>query len=62
MSTKFILAGINWSLSLCALGCVEAESSRLWAVITVFAWFGVSSVLLMCADRKGAKKERFKID
>jgi hypothetical protein len=47
----------NWALSLCVLGSMDAEATPLRAVIPVFVWFGVSSVLLMRADRKGVKKD-----
>jgi hypothetical protein len=46
----FILT--NWMLSLVGLS-VDTEATPLWGVMLMFAWFIISSILLIHADRKG---------
>ena len=50
MKAKLIL--INWALSFMGL-CVDTEKSPLWAVLVMFSWFAVSSLLLIYADKHG---------
>jgi len=62
MKAYFIL--INWILSFMALS-IDTEESRFLAVMIVFAWFAVSSILLIQAQRRGDFRKiekRFKID
>ena len=50
MKAKLIL--INWVLSFAGL-CIDTERSPVWAVLLVMVWFGISSLLLRYADRRG---------
>lgn len=62
MKAYFIL--INWLLSFMALS-VDTEKSSFAAVMLVFAWFAISSILLIRAQRRGTLRnieKRFKID
>lgn len=55
---------INWALSFAALS-VDTEKSSLAAVVVVLAWFAISSVLLVRAQRRGVLnniEKRFKTD
>lgn len=49
---KAYLILINWTLSFAGL-TMGTDSNPLWAVAAGVAWFIVSSILLMRADRKG---------
>jgi hypothetical protein len=62
MKAYFIL--INWTLSFTGL-TMATDNNPLWAVALGVAWFAVSSILLIRADRRGDLKnieKRFKID
>ena len=62
MKAKAIL--INWCLSFAALS-IDTERSSFAAVCIIFAWFALSSVLFIKAQRRGAFRDiekRFKID
>jgi hypothetical protein len=63
MKAKIIL--INWALSLCAVGCIDTETSSLLAVMLIVAWFVGSSLLLKSADKRGWMDKivkRYKMD
>ncbi len=51
MKSKIIL--INWILSFMAL-CIDTEESSLLAVMIVFAWFSVSTILFVRAQNRGS--------
>lgn len=62
MKAKIIL--INWLLSFMSLS-IDTEKSSFIAVMIVFAWFAISSIIFIRAQRRGAFRElekRFKID
>lgn len=61
---KSYLILINWMLSFMALS-IDTENSSFVAVMIVFAWFAVSTIILIRAQRRGALRKiekRFKID
>jgi hypothetical protein len=43
---------INWILSMAALGSINTEASSLAAVLTVFAWFAASSLVIIHTGKK----------
>lgn len=43
---------LNWTLSFMGL-TLNTEHNPLWAVAAGVAWFAVSSIILLRADRKG---------
>lgn len=53
MKTKLIL--INWILSFMGLS-IDTENSSLIAVMIVFLWFMVSTLLLVRAQKRGDLK------
>ena len=53
MKTKLIL--INWILSFIGLS-IDTENSSLVAVMIVFLWFMVSTILLVRAQKRGDLK------
>lgn len=53
MKTKLIL--INWILSFMGLS-IDTENSSLIAVMIVFSWFMVSTLLLVRAQKRGDLK------
>ncbi len=62
MKSKIIL--INWMLSFAALS-IDTEKSSFVAVMIVFAWFAISSIILIRAQRRGTLRKiekQFKID
>lgn len=62
MKSKIIL--INWCLSFMALS-VDTEKSSFAAVMIVFVWFAISTILFLRAQRRGMFREiekQFKID
>ncbi len=62
MKAYFIL--INWMLSFMALS-IDTENSSFVAVMIVFAWFAISSIILIHAQRRGTLRnieKRFKIN
>lgn len=62
MKAKIIL--INWMLSFMALS-IDTEESSLAAVMTVFAWFSISTIFFLRAQRRGDFRKiekRFKVD
>lgn len=62
MKANIIL--INWSMSLFGLGMESADGGMLWALVG-FTWFGLSTLILIRAGKKGTLKKiekRFKID
>lgn len=62
MKAKIIL--INWCLAFMALS-IDTEKSSFATVCIVFAWFAVSSVLFIRAQRRDEFRKiekRFKID
>lgn len=62
MKAYFIL--INWMLSFMALS-TDTENSSFVAVMVVFAWFAISSIILIRAQRRGTLRnieKRFKIN
>lgn len=55
---------INWCLSFMALS-IDTEHSSFVAVMIVFAWFALSTVVLIRAHKRGTLRKiekRFKID
>lgn len=62
MKTNLVL--INWMLSFMALS-IDTEKSSFIAVIIVFAWFAISTLLFLRAQKRGDFRnieKRFKID
>lgn len=51
MKNKIIL--INWVISFMAL-CIDTEKSSFIAVMIVFAWFTVSTILFVRAQNRGS--------
>lgn len=54
----------NWTLSFFGLG-MESVDGSIWGSVIGFAWFTLSTLLLIKAEKKGRFKEiekRFKID
>jgi hypothetical protein len=49
---QLLIAG-NWGLSLCAIGCVDTESTGAWKLAFLFVWFVCASLVLISADRMG---------
>ena len=55
---------INWLLSFMALS-IDTERSSFTAVMVVFAWFAISTIFFLLAQRRGDFRhieKRFKID
>lgn len=55
---------INWALSFMALS-IDTEHSSFVAVMVVFAWFAISTIILVRAHGRGKFQKiekRFKID
>ena len=61
---KSYLILINWMLSFMALS-IDTEKSHFVAVMAVFAWFAISTLVLVRAQKHGMFnkiEKRFKID
>jgi uncharacterized BrkB/YihY/UPF0761 family membrane protein len=54
---KAILILLNWLISFMAIGAVDTEYAPLGAVLIIFLWFAISSLILIHADRTGAMKQ-----
>lgn len=62
MKSNIIL--VNWILSFISL-CIDTEKSSFLAVMIVFVWFLISTVLFLRAQKRGSFKKiekRFKIN
>lgn len=62
MKSKLIF--INWCIAFMALS-IDTERSSFIAVMIVFAWFAISTILFLRAQRRGDFREvekQFKID
>lgn len=62
MKAKIIL--INWLFSFMALS-IDTEKSSFLSVMIVFAWFSISTLIFLRAQRRGDFRKiekRFKID
>ena len=49
----------NWVLSLCALS-VNTDATPLMAVLGIVAWFCISTLLVVRADKKGVFNKVYK--
>lgn len=61
---KKYLILINWCLAFTGLS-IDTEKSSFVAVMVIFAWFAISSILLIRAQQRGDFRKiekRFKID
>lgn len=55
---------INWTLSIFGLG-IESTDGTVWGTLIGFAWFALSTMILIRADKKGTMNKLdklFKID
>jgi hypothetical protein len=47
-----LLVAFNWGMSLLVVGSVDTERSSFPAVLAVFGWFVLSSVLLLVVQNR----------